>query len=319
MIVAVAPATGQVGALDVQVQQTRDSVPSTPQRTTSPTPCRCGAVGEFDQPGRWPPRGASVQTVGTGFVQGRDQVYFGTRLATSVTVSSGTSLSAQVPSGQGVVDAQALVNGEISAVNLPADMFTYSGSNPPPTVAAVLPGSGPWNTAAIIVGTGFLPGTSVTFLGQTSPTIVGLSTTELVAVAPSGISVGTTVGAPASQRERNQQPKPSLRPVHIRDARRRHGNRPFSFPRSSGNERDSLRDELLLNGLCSLRCLRLAVGDGAELPGLNCGGRNRRRHGRCDRHRLRNDEFHELGRPVHVHRDARESLAAILEPATDLS
>jgi hypothetical protein len=197
-LVAVAPVNAQLGALNLQVQDDQGTSPinaPADQFSYSQAGLAPSLVSLSPTVGS---SGSSVQVLGSGFVQGQTQVYFGTRLATSVTVSNGNSLQAQVPSGQGPVDVQVSVSGEISAINWPADIFTYSGSNPPPTVTALLPNAGAWYTAVIAVGTGLLPGTAVTFLGNAAPSVVGISTTELIAVAPTGISVGTTVDVQAA-------------------------------------------------------------------------------------------------------------------------
>ena len=73
--------------------------------------------------------GQTVQIAGTGFTNaGGEQVYFGANPATSFTVNSNTSITAVAPAsttGDGPVDVTVKNGGQTSAINQPADQFTY--------------------------------------------------------------------------------------------------------------------------------------------------------------------------------------------------
>jgi hypothetical protein len=141
--------------------------------------------------------GGSVTITGTGFVPG-STVQFGTTAGTSVVVNSSTSITADAPGeGGGTVDVRVTNADGQSAVNAPADQFTYSLA---PTVTAVSPDAGPTGagTAVTITGTGFVSGsTTVTFGGTDATDVSVTNSTTLTADAAAG-SAGTVVDVQAS-------------------------------------------------------------------------------------------------------------------------
>ncbi len=81
--------------------------------------------------------GTTVKVTGTGFSQtGRVAVFFGSRLATNVTVLSPTTITAVSPAGTGSVDVVVYVNF-IGSATSPADVFTYTPMTDGPRVVSV--------------------------------------------------------------------------------------------------------------------------------------------------------------------------------------
>ena len=128
--------------------------------------------------------GTSVVITGTGFVAGA-KVSIGGAAATSVVVSSDTTITATTPPGA-VGPASVVVtlpDGQSATLATP---FTYTSSAL--GVTAVSPSSGPptGGTSVTITGTGFLTGATVTIGGNvcTSPAVVNATT--ITCVTPAG-------------------------------------------------------------------------------------------------------------------------------------
>ena len=89
--------------------------------------------------------GQTVQITGSGFTNaGSEQVFFGANPASSFTVNSNTSITAVAPastSGDGAVDVTVANGGQTSAVNAPADQFTYIPPGAPDFPLSVSPTS----------------------------------------------------------------------------------------------------------------------------------------------------------------------------------
>jgi hypothetical protein len=149
--------------------------------------------------------GQKVVTItGTGFVPGAI-VSFGSTPAARATVnSSGTSLEVAAPAAgtAGSVDITVKTAAGTSAVST-ADLFAYGT----PVVTGDIPGVGPLpgGNDVIVVGKGFVPGLTVYFGGQASPSAtVQPHGTSLHAVAPPGtagpvdITVKTPLGTSAA-------------------------------------------------------------------------------------------------------------------------
>ena len=140
--------------------------------------------------------GTPVTVTGTNFAAG-NTVAFGGSAATGVVVNSPTSITADAPSGSGVVDVIVTGPGGTSATST-ADQFTYG---PPaagaPTVSAVSPASGPASggTTVTVTGTNFAAGNTVAFGGSAATGVVVNSPTSITADAPPGDAqkVGGTV------------------------------------------------------------------------------------------------------------------------------
>ena len=148
---------------------------------------------------------ATVTITGTSFT-GATAVKFGGVNAASFQIVSSTQITAVAPAGSpGAVDVTVTTSAGTSAINPPADQYTYGG---PPVVTAVSIGTGPSAggttvtisgsnfTGATAVNFGSTPGTSVTVNGSgTSITVVspaGSGIVDVTVVTPSGTS---TTGA----------------------------------------------------------------------------------------------------------------------------
>jgi alpha-tubulin suppressor-like RCC1 family protein len=136
--------------------------------------------------------GTSVTITGTGFA-GSVTVKFGATSATSVTVTSETSITAVSPGGTGNVDVT-VTNAVGTSSTSTADVFKYG-----PQVTGVSPSSGPQlgGTLVTITGFGFTGATAVKF-GSSNATFFKVeSDTSIVAVSPSGTgTVDVTVTSP---------------------------------------------------------------------------------------------------------------------------
>ena len=130
--------------------------------------------------------GTSVTITGTGFT-GVTSVKFGTKNATSYTVSSPTQIVAVAPSGDAgtSVDVTVSTSAGTSATGT-ATKYSYGG----PVITSISPTSGPTTggTTVIITGTGFTGVVSVKFGAKNALSFTVNSTTQITAVAPSGSS-----------------------------------------------------------------------------------------------------------------------------------
>src|SRR5208337_838630 len=189
-ITAVSPA-GSAGTVDVTVTTPGGISATSPadEFTYDPVPTVTGVT-----PAAGPVAGGTTVTItGTGFTGAT--VDFGLTGASSVTVVSGTSITAVSPAGTGTVDVTVTTPGGISATS-PADEFTY---DPVPAVTGISPAAGPvaGGTTVTVTGTGFVTGATVDFglTGASSVTVV--SGTSITAVSPAGTgTVDVTVTTP---------------------------------------------------------------------------------------------------------------------------
>ncbi|MDA8186231.1 MAG: IPT/TIG domain-containing protein [Actinomycetota bacterium] len=138
--------------------------------------------------------GTSVTITGTNLT-GAPLVHFGTSAATSVTVVSGTEITATSPAGSaGTVDVTVTTPSGTSATGS-ADLFTYEASPPPPpvgapTVTGISPSSGPASggTSVTITGTNLTGATSVDFGTGAATSFAVVSDTKITAISPAGIA-----------------------------------------------------------------------------------------------------------------------------------
>jgi hypothetical protein len=134
--------------------------------------------------------GATVTISGTGFTSG-STVAFGAEPGTSVTVGSGTSITAVVPADPtaGTVDVTVSTPGGTSATSA-ADQYTYDAV---PTVASVSPSAGvlAGGTTVTISGSGFTGNSTVAFGGSAAASVTADSGTTITAVSPADASAGT--------------------------------------------------------------------------------------------------------------------------------
>ncbi|MEI2716313.1 MAG: IPT/TIG domain-containing protein [Candidatus Nanopelagicales bacterium] len=130
------------------------------------------------------PVGPQSTISGTGFVTGA-LVEFGDTEATDVTVVSATEIQATTPPGA-VGDVDVIVtNPDGTAATLP-DGYQYLPPDPP-TIASVLPTSGPsaGGNQVTITGSGFTAATTARF-GGSAATVSEWSATALTVTAPAG-------------------------------------------------------------------------------------------------------------------------------------
>jgi hypothetical protein len=129
--------------------------------------------------------GTQVTLLGAGFVSGITVTFGGS--AATVTVLSQTLLTAITPPGAALVDV--VLSTPDGQVVTAVGAFQYIG----PAVlsfGAITPPSGPeaGDTQVTILGTGFLPGMTVTF-GGSAASVTVLSDTLLTAITPPGVGV----------------------------------------------------------------------------------------------------------------------------------
>jgi hypothetical protein len=148
-------------------------------------------------PNSGPPSGATVVTItGTNFT-GATAVNFGANLATGVTVTNATSITATAPAGvAGTIDVTVTAPGGPSATGA-ADHYTYGTA---PSVASLSPtvGSTAGGTSVTITGANFTGATAVAFGTKAATGFTVNSATQISAVAPAAATgtVDVTVTSP---------------------------------------------------------------------------------------------------------------------------
>ena len=188
-------ATSPSGSASVDVAVT------TPAGTSSTSPEDLFAYGTPAVTGVSPDAGptsggTAVTVTGTGFAPGAE-VDFGTTAAGSVTVDSGTQITATSPAGSiGPVDVS-VTTSQGTSPNDPGDVFIYGA----PVFDSLRPVSGPTSggTSVTITGTGFTRDATVDFGATPATSVTVTSDTSLTAVSPSGSPgvVDVTVTSPA--------------------------------------------------------------------------------------------------------------------------
>src|SRR6202040_1334983 len=121
--------------------------------------------------------GTAVTITGTGFQSGAT-VSLGGTAATSVVVSSSTSITATTAAHAAGAVNVVVTNSDAQSGTLP-NGYTYG--NPAPTVSSIAPSSGPaaGGTAVTITGTGFQSGATVSLGGTAATSVVISSNTEM--------------------------------------------------------------------------------------------------------------------------------------------
>ena len=181
------------GSVDVTV--------TTPTGTSPTSPGDLFAYGHpvvtGVSPDAGPTTGGTVVTVtGSGFAPGAE-VDFGTTPSATVTVDSGTQITASAPAGSsGPVDVS-VATSQGTSPNDQGDVFIYGA----PVVESLRPVSGPTTggTGVTVVGTGFTRDATVDFGATPAASVTVNSDTSLTAVSPPGTSgvVDLTVTSPA--------------------------------------------------------------------------------------------------------------------------
>ncbi len=147
-------------------------------------------------PSTGPPSGGTSVTVTGTDLAGATAVDFGSTPGI-VTADSATSLTAVSPAGTGTVDVTVTTPNGTSATS-PADQFTYTDVQPPPSVTGISPATGPvgGGTSVTVTGTGLSGATAVDF-GSSPGTITADSSTSVTATSPAGTgTVDVTVTTP---------------------------------------------------------------------------------------------------------------------------
>jgi hypothetical protein len=123
--------------------------------------------------------GKTVTITGTGFLTGAT-VSLGGTAATGVTVVSSTSITATTAAHAAGAVNVVVTNTDAQSGTL-ANGYTYTASNPAPTVTAITPSTGTTGggTAVTITGTGFLTGATVS-LGGTAATGVTVANSTTI-------------------------------------------------------------------------------------------------------------------------------------------
>ena len=178
------PAHPAVGAVDVVLTNPDATTATLPggftYTSTNPAPT-VTAVNPASGPTTG---GTNVTITGTNFVAGAT-VTFGGTAATGVTFGSATFLTCTTPAHTaGAVDV-VVTNPDAQTGTLAAG-FTYTSTNPAPTVTAVNPASGPTTggTSVTITGTNFVAGATVTFGGTAATSVTFGSATSLTCTTP---------------------------------------------------------------------------------------------------------------------------------------
>ena len=138
--------------------------------------------------------GTSVNITGTGFT-GATSVFFGGTPATTFTINSDTSITAESPAGTGSVNVTVVGPGGVSNPST----FTYMAV---PVISAISPTNGPaaGGTSVTITGSGLTGTTAVSFGGTPAASFIVNSDTSITAVSPAHAagSVFVNVTTPVS-------------------------------------------------------------------------------------------------------------------------
>ena len=156
---------------------------------SAPTPTVTG-IG----PSTGPTSGGTAVTItGTSFAAGAT-VAFGANAATNVTVLNSTTISATSPAGA-VGTATVTVTNSTGRSGSLSNAFTYTGSNPAPTVTSITPNTGTANggTALTITGTGFLAGATVSLGGTAATNVNVVGSTSITAITPAHAAGAVTI------------------------------------------------------------------------------------------------------------------------------
>jgi hypothetical protein len=134
--------------------------------------------------------GTAVSITGTGFLAGAT-VSLGGTAATGVTVVNSTTITATTAAHSAGAVNVVVTNTDAQSGTLPSG-YTYTSSNPAPTVTSISPTSGTTagGTAVSITGTGFLAGATVS-LGGTAATGVTIVNNTTITATTAAHAAGT--------------------------------------------------------------------------------------------------------------------------------
>jgi hypothetical protein len=128
--------------------------------------------------------GTAITITGTGFLAGAT-VSLGGTAATNVNVASSTSITATTAAHAAGAVSVVVTNSDAQAGTL-ANGYTYTASNPAPTVTSISPTNGATagGTSVTITGTGFLTGATVSFGGTAATNVNVVGSTSITATTP---------------------------------------------------------------------------------------------------------------------------------------
>ncbi len=128
--------------------------------------------------------GTPITITGTGFLSGAT-VSLGGTAATGVTVVSSTSITATTAAHTSGAVSVVVTNTDAKSGTL-SNGYTYTASNPAPTVTSISPNSGSASggTPVTITGTGFLAGATVKLGGTAATGVVVVNSTSITATTP---------------------------------------------------------------------------------------------------------------------------------------
>lgn len=137
--------------------------------------------------------GTAVTVTGTGFLAGATLSLGGTA-ATGVTLVSSTSITAVAPAHAAGAVNVIVTNTDAQSGTLNSG-YTYSTSNPAPTVTSISPNSDTISggTAVTIRGTGFLAGATVKLGGTSATGVSVVNSTTIAATTPAHAAGATSV------------------------------------------------------------------------------------------------------------------------------
>ena len=137
--------------------------------------------------------GTAVTISGTGFLAGAT-VSLGGTAATNVTLASSTSITATTAAHASGAVSVVVTNTDAQTGTL-ANGYTYTASNPAPTVTSISPTSGgtTGSTSVTITGTGFLTGATVSFGGTAATNVNVVGSTSITATTPAHASGAVNV------------------------------------------------------------------------------------------------------------------------------
>ena len=151
------------------------------QGTTNPAP----TVSSISPTSGTTAGGTGVTITGMGFLAGAT-VSLGGSAATGVTVASGTSITATTASHAAGTVNVVVSNPDAQSGTL-ASGYSYTTTNPAPTVSSISPTSGTTagGTGVTITGTGFLAGATVSLGGSAATGVTVVSSTSITATTAS--------------------------------------------------------------------------------------------------------------------------------------
>jgi hypothetical protein len=128
--------------------------------------------------------GTAVTITGTGFLTGATVTLGGTA-ATNVNVAGGTSITATTPAHAAGAVSVAVTNTDAQSASL-NNGYTYTTSNPAPTITSITPNTGTVSggTSVTIGGTGFLAGATVSLGGTAATAVIVVGSKSITATTP---------------------------------------------------------------------------------------------------------------------------------------